>query len=192
MNPIPNKREERAAFIGAFRELRSKGLSSPEARTELLKDWVPHRISRASAFRWFPEAEQAFDDFMALKPFGDTQGPGEPPPPAPAILQPGGGALRVSHLPIGELVAEAIGTFQSCMRFAVGADPSKPRNPNLALKAAGGLTQAIATSLDLHAKFHDAARMEEFTAAVMAELEHADPAMAQRVLARLDALTQAE
>lgn len=198
---IKPRPEDRAAFIAAYKAHRQGGLSGTDARAAMLREWVP-TVSRATAFRWLDHAEAAYTADRSAAP-GQAAAPPRRRRPRPRRPRPAsasqedqdeapmdGANVRLAHLPLTRMLTEIIQTFHGTMKYAVGEEPEKPRNPMLALRAGGGLMQAIQAALDVHARFHDATRMEAFTTAIMAELEEADTALAQRVMARLDALAQ--
>lgn len=95
----------------------------------------------------------------------------------------------IGNIPIFEKLHTSITAMEGVLAYAQGPDAAKPRNPKLTLTAAGMIARTLETALSIHEALTQARRLDDFHAAMIAEIEAESPELAARVIGRLQALT---
>jgi len=96
----------------------------------------------------------------------------------------------ITSVPLFPKLLDGIAAIERVLAYAQGDNPEKPRNPRLTLLAAAQLIRALESGLSIHEALTQARRLDDFHAAIIAEIDRESPELAARVVGRLQALTE--
>ncbi len=167
-------------------------------RAAIWRQFDGRGVSRSTCFAWIAAALEDRD--AGAPSLADATV--APPPPAlptdaaaeaeavagavvPADVVPDGAAGR--SLPILQHLQRTIEDVLRVRSVAYHAD-GRVRNSRMVLKAAEEMRKSLETVVKLQAAMNDAAALERFHNAILDVIRQEDPAIAQRVMRRLDEL----